>query len=66
MKIYALVIGRKDRNIRYVVYAPTGDNQNGLLAVYEDRAAARSARTETLKICGHKDVFVVPFCPERS
>ena len=58
MKLWAVVIGRKAYNLRYVAYKHNSDRD---LAVYETRTEAREERWRTLKDCGHKSVHVVPF-----
>lgn len=62
MKLYAVVIGRKDRHLRYVAYAPKiGNHRNGLLAVYECRSDARVVAKEMKKESENKDIFVIQF-----
>ena len=58
MKLWAVVIGRKAYNLRYVAYKYDSSDS---LAVYETRKEAREERRRTLKDCGHKSVHVVPF-----
>lgn len=67
MKLYAVVIGRKRINQQYVVYEPFsgGDNKNGRLAVYDTMVLAKKAKEKTLACCGHTDVFIIKFVPER-
>lgn len=58
MKLWAVVIGRKVHNLRYIAYKSGSDKD---LAVYETRTEARVERQEILKDCGHKAVHTAQF-----
>lgn len=64
-KLYAVVIGRKNRNPRYVSYCPFADANKPAdeipLAVYLKYSRAQQVRKEILKVCGHKDVHIIRF-----
>ena len=64
MKIYAIMIGRKDRNLRYICSHHLPSNaitSECPLAIYEDYQIAKKARKIILSECGHKDVYIIPF-----
>jgi len=58
MKLWAVVIGRKVHNLRYVAYKHNSERD---LAVYDTRTEARAERRELLKECDHKSVYAVKF-----
>lgn len=59
--LWAVIIGRKKINTRYIAYEPfsDGDNKNGRLAIYECKKRAEEAKEKILNHCGHKDIFVI-------
>lgn len=65
MKLYVIIIGRKDRNPRYVTTNPFCDRvactSDECLAVFEDYQKAQLARKQILKECGHSAVYIIPF-----
>lgn len=67
--MYAIVIGRKDRDNRYVALHPSSFPDIPLssypLAVYKKYQEAREARKRILKSCMHKDVFIKRFEAEK-
>lgn len=54
MKVWAVVIGRKDRHQRYVA------KDSGHFAIYKTRAIARM-RQRTMQEMGYEHVYVIPF-----
>jgi len=64
MTLYAVVIGRKGRNMQTILFHPSKTGKitaRTPLAVYEERQTARAVRHEILAECDHKEVYVVPF-----
>ena len=64
--IYAVVVGRKHVNRRYIAYSPICKDQTATagdkcLSIFTDYQQARKARKVILADCGHKDVCIVRY-----
>jgi len=58
LRVYALVIGNTKTDKRYVAFCPYNEDS---LAVYSTKSCAKVAKSELLKTCGHKDVYIKEF-----
>ena len=60
MKLYAVVIGKKDVDDRYVNYHPDYLSDD-ILAVSDDYIVAHSLKQKTMTKCQHNSVYVIKF-----
>ncbi len=65
MKLYAVVVGKKRVNKRYVAFHPQFERHLvGLitpLAVFDNKKNAQKAKQKILDDCGHTDIYVITF-----
>jgi len=58
MKLWAVVIGKKGKHLRYVA------RESGHLAIYETRGVARTRKFTMIQM-GYESVYVVPLVEDK-